>query len=46
MSDVKDDAMTFVNGPFVERIGLDQSEHIVCALAGVGELVDQIVTEG
>src|ERR1700688_3033292 len=44
MSDIKNDAVTLSNGPFVERIRLDDSKQPVGAPAGIGELFDQIVT--
>jgi hypothetical protein len=46
MADIKDDAVTFGDGAFVEGIGIDHSKQVVSALTGVRELLDEIVADG
>src|SRR5579863_9991943 len=41
MSDIKNDAVTLSNGPFIERIRPDDRKQPVGAAAGIGELFDQ-----
>jgi hypothetical protein len=45
MPDIEDDAMTFGNGPIVERIGPDQGEEGVALTTGVAELRTQFVSD-
>jgi len=37
--------VTFGNGPFIQRILLDDSKKVVRTMASVGEALDQIVTD-
>src|SRR5580704_5115786 len=46
MADIEDDPVTFRNGAFVEKFGLDQSEQVVGALTGVRELRDHSLVAG
>jgi hypothetical protein len=45
MPDIEDDSVTLGNGPLVKRIGSDHSEQVVGSLAGVRELLNEIVAD-